>query len=424
MNDTMTDLNPEHEERYLAALLLTASLKDLRDEALAQIAPELFWNGLYGGLWTAALTLQTDGKPITRRNLATVADGRGTEAALQTLATIVPRPLDFPQAIAEVRRCGQLRRLVETTERIRQRAFIAEEYSQALAWGYDELNKLAGDDDTTETRAYGHLLGDFENAMRTRENYRIMPTPWAEINDRIAGGLHGGRLYIVGARPGEGKSIVGHNLAEYVAANGHPSLVFSVEMGDLEVTGLMVANGATIELGEIARRELTNRSWTSFAEYAERAVNYPLYVNDRADLTLAYVKAECRAQKRRTGLDVVVIDYLQLLKSDRNVTREQQVAHISRSLKQLSRELDAAVIVPAQLNRNAARDKPSLADLRESGSIEADADVVLLLARQFHTEGDEKGKPNGRVTVDVAKNRHGRIGDFDLTFRGQYSRIG
>ncbi len=424
MTDPVDQLNPPAEERYLASLLLAATLRDLRDEALATIEPDDFFDGRYGGLWAAARDLGATGRRITHRELvaaALAAGGRGIEQTLTELGALVPRAVDFPAAIAEVRRCGQLRRLVKTTIRIQQRAFIAEDYSQAVTWAHDELAKLDTADDTHDTRGYAQLLDDFGNAMRSRESYRIVATPWDPINERIAGGLHGGRLYIVGARPGEGKSIIGHNLAEHAASLGHPALVFSVEMGDLEVTGRMVANGATVEMAEISRRDLSARSWDQFAEYAARATSYPLFVNDRADLSLSYVKSECRAQKRRTGLDVVMIDYLQLLKSERNVPREQQVAHISRSLKELSRELDAAVIVPAQLNRQAvARDRPSLADLRESGSIEADADVVMLLARQH----DDKGNANGLLGINLAKNRHGRIGELELPWRPHYSRIG
>jgi len=180
-DDTKIELNPDAEERYLAALLLTSSLRTLRDEALAQIAEADFWNARYGGLWGTAQRLSTDGKHIDRRSLITAADGKGVEQTLDTLAAIVPRPADFPRALAEVKRCGQLRRLVAAAQRIQQRAFIAEDPSQALAWAFDEINALSGDEEAGDTVGYAQLLANFDDAMRTRDNYSIIETPWAEV---------------------------------------------------------------------------------------------------------------------------------------------------------------------------------------------------------------------------------------------------
>jgi replicative DNA helicase len=427
MNDPLEQLNPADEESYLVRLLLTATTSQLRDEALTQVAADDFASGHLGGIWETAQKLQADGDKITRRSLVK-ATGNPTAAehALHRLGDAVPRAAEFPAAVAEVQRCGKLRRILEATTRIQQRVLAAEDHSQALSWAFDELTKLDTTEQSNDTRGYRELLDSFEQAMRTASStHTIVSTPWPEVNERIAGGLHPGRLYVPGAQTGHGKSILGYQLAEHAASKGHPALIFSVEMGALEVTGRNVANGASIEMGEIARRELSDHSWKQFAEYRARAADYPLFVNDRPDLSLAYLKAECRAQKRRTGLAMVCVDYLQLLKTDRGQSREREVAHISRTLKQLSRELDIAVVVPAQLNRRPTeRGKPMLSDLRESGAIEQDSDVVFLLARQFHTDGELAGKPTGFVTLDIQKNRHGRIGEIELPWRAHYSRIG
>jgi replicative DNA helicase len=421
---TFAILQHQTEERYLVSLLLAATASTLREEALSVIDPEDFGDARFGAVWAAARRLREGNRAISHRTLVAESGGPGDDQLLSQIAGEIPQPGQFPHALNSVRRAGKLRRLVEAGIRIQQRAIAAEDFSQAYGWAIDELNALQKVEDSSDTSSYADLLDDFAIAMKSRENYSIIATPWGEVNEMIAGGLHGGRLYIVGARPGEGKSIVAHNLAEHSAAHGSPALVFSVEMGKLEVTGRMVASGAVIEQKEISRRELETHSWDRFHRYAEKARGYPLYINDRPDLSLGYIKAEARAQKRKTGLKVIAVDYLQLLKSDRSLPREQQVSHISRSLKELSRELDVAVVVPAQLNRNAVnRDKPSLADLRESGGIEADADVVMLLARQYHSDGPMKGSPIGTVMVDIAKNRHGRIGSVELDFRAHYSRI-
>lgn len=424
MTAPLDQLNPAEAEDYLLALLPTASLRILRDQALDTIDPDDFWSGHHGALWAAARRLRDNDQRITRRALLTALDA-GTAAAERILdrLTATPPANEFPAAVADVKRCGRLRRIVEAAARIQQRALTADDPTTALAQAHDELRKLdnAGHR-TAKARTYRELLDEFDAAMRAAgDPYTIIPTPWDEIDERIAGGLHGGRMYVVGARPGQGKSIVAHQLAEHAASLGHPAMVFSAEMGAAEVTGRMVANGASIELSEISRRNLTDDSWRRFAEYRARAADYPIVVDDKPDLTLGYIRAECRAQQRRTGLAVVAVDYLQLLKPERNVPREQQVAEISRGLKQLSRELNAAVVVPAQLNRRADdRAAPSLADLRESGAIEADADVVMLLARRV---GDD-GKYTAYLDVHIAKNRHGRVGPLELTWRGHFSRLG
>lgn len=424
MTAPLDQLNPAEAEDYLITLLPTASLRLLRDQALDSVNPGDFWSGHHAALWAAARKLRDSDQRITRRALLAALD-TGTAAAERLLDRLntTPSSSEFPAAVADVKRCGQLRRIVEAATRIQQRALAADDPSIALAQAHDELRKLDNiEHPRVKARTYRELLVEFEAAMKAQGGgYTIIPTPWPEVDERIAGGLHGGRMYVVGARPGQGKSIVAHQLAEYAAELGHPAMVFSAEMGSAEVTGRMVANGAEIELAEISRRDLSDHSWKKFHEYHAKAADYPIIVDDTPNLTLGYIRAECRAQKRRTGLAVVAVDYLQLLRPERNVPREQQVAEISRGLKQLSRELDAAVVVPAQLNRRADdRAAPSLADLRESGAIEADADVVMLLARKF----DDKGKPTMYIGVHLAKNRHGRVGDLELTWRGHFSRLG
>jgi replicative DNA helicase len=200
--------------------------------------------------------------------------------------------------------------------------------------------------------------------------------------------------------------------------------MFSMEMSDVEVAGRLVSDGAEVDMGEINRRDMSSVSWDRFREYAGQASAYPLWIVDRPDLTVNRVKAICRQHKRTTGLDVVVVDYLQLIQAGRSAPRQEQVAEISRALKVMSRELDCAVVVPSQLNRRSLdRERPTLADLRESGSLEQDADVVILLSRQQFEGGDMAGQYTGVITVDVAKNRQGRTGDVQMTFRGNYSRI-
>ncbi|TCO64368.1 replicative DNA helicase [Actinocrispum wychmicini] len=434
----MTELNPADEERYLASLLLPITTRTLRDDALTTVAPEDFWDTHIGRLWTEARALRERDEPITKRTLIAAtrnpakgkpADNPAVKRLLDELDGVMPTIGLYPKAVTTVRHHARMRRIVGFADSVRQRAFLAEDYAQAIGMAYELLSKL--DEQQTEhadVQAFGDLLDQFITEQQVPAGSRspVIATPWPEVNEQIAGGLHGGRLYIVGARPGEGKSIAAHQLAENAAATGHPSIVFSVEMGAAEVTGRVVSAGAQVEMRDVSRRDLDPYSWGKVHEYVERARHYALFVVDKSDLSIPYIRTVCRNQKRRTGLDVIVIDYLQLLSTDRSQPREQQVAGISRALKVLSRELDAAVVVPAQLNRETVRrgGKPNLADLRESGGIEADADVVMLLARQVIEDGPRKGEYNGMISIDIAKNRHGKTGHVELPWRAHYSMIG
>lgn len=422
----MTDeLNPEAEELYLVSLLLPVTARILRDEALAQVSPEDFWSAHYFALWAAARKLQLAEQPVTKRALLVAAGSAAVERIVDRLPPSPPPAHEFPRAVAEVRRCGQLRKLIQATERIRQRAMVAEDHAQAIGWACDEIAALDSQQDADDVQRLSSLLQAFVTEQKSPTPRRLFQTPWAEVDEELIG-LFGGRMYVIGARPGDGKSLAAHQIAEHAAASGHPALVFSVEMGAEEVTGRVVSAGAQVEIRDINRRELDAYSWGKVHEYVDRASSYPLFVVDKSDLSIPYIKAVCRSQKRRTGLDVVVIDYLQLLTTERGLPREQQVAQLSRQLKVLARELDAAVVVPAQLNRETARrGKPSIADLRESGAIEADADVVALLSRQVYPP-DHKlaGQYNGMLTFDIAKNRHGKQGTVELPWRAHYSTIG
>lgn len=424
----MTDpLHPEAEETYLASLLFPVTARILLAEALTLVAPDDFWNPHVASLWTAARKLHLADRPVTKRAILAAVGNAAVDRIVEQLPPAPPPAAEFPNAVAAVRRCGQMRRLVEATDRIRQRAQIAEDFPQALGWAMEEITKLDVREDATdsEVRSIQALLTEFVTEQKSPAPRRLFRTPWAELNDELIG-LFGGRMYVIGARPGDGKSIAAHQIGEHAAAQGHPAIVFSAEMGADEVTGRVVSAGAQVEIRDINRRELDHDSWRRVNEYVDRAQDYPLFIVDKSDLSIPYIRSVCRNQKRRTGLDVIVIDYLQLLTADRSQSREQQVAQISRQLKILARELDASVVVPAQLNRETVRrGKPSIADLRESGGIEADADVVMLLSRQRFPDGHElAGQYNGMLTIDVAKNRHGKQGSIELPWRAHYSTIG
>lgn len=428
-------LNPESAEHYLVSLLQPITTRVLRDEALNAVEPDEFWSAAYGDLWSAARKLRASDKTINRRSLlGQLTQDDASRGALDVanriltkMAGLVPPAEDFTQAVAEVRRCGRLRLLLEACDGIKQRAVSAEDPAQALSIAYDMLSKLDQTSEQADVVRFSSLLDGFVAEQNSPDTAMVIPTPWVEVNGALNGGIRGGRMYVVGARPGDGKSIAAHQIAQGAAELGYPALVFSAEMGASEVTGRMVASGARVEQDHIIRRSMDSSSWHRVNEYVERARHWSISVVDKSNLTMSYIKAVCRNEKRRNNTAVVVLDYLQLVGGDgRGQMREQEVSAISRQVKQLSRELDVAFIVAAQLNRENVRHnrKPIMADLRESGGIEADADVVMLHSRPLIEDGPRKGEPGLRLLVDIVKNRHGRVGPIELDWRPHYATIG
>jgi len=270
------------------------------------------------------------------------------------------------------------------------------------------------------------LLGEewaaaLDRAEQGRSAY--LRTPWLDL-DAYLTGWHPGRMYVVGARPASGKSILGLQAAVGLAASG-TVLFSSLEMSRGDLMSRLIAQRAGVDLTSWERGALTAQEWERVAKIRAWTQRLPLHVDARPDQSVAQIVAKARTVARRTGnLRAVVVDYLGLIRTpaDRR-GRWEHVGDISRSLKLLAQKLDVPVIALAQLNRGSVeggkqRD-PNLADLRESGSIEQDADVVLLLQRRLTAEGGD----SGILDVIVGKNRHGRVGKFGLTFDGAHARL-
>ncbi|MCZ4506349.1 AAA family ATPase [Rhodococcus ruber] len=255
------------------------------------------------------------------------------------------------------------------------------------------------------------------------DQINVIRTPWEHLNEVIAGGLQPKALYLVAGRPGGGKSIIGTNIAQHAAENGIPSGVLSLEMANVQVGSRIMAAGAEARASQIQARELDDYNRGRIIEYIAKIQGKPLWISDQSTITPKAIRRQATAMKEQHDIQVLIVDYLQLVSSDdKRASREEQLTAISRELKLLAMDLDIAVVAAAQLNRSNVKDNrpPTIADLRGSGSLEQDADAVILI----HHETEADGSPTGMVQLAMGKNRFGAQTTIELPWRAHMSRVG
>lgn len=403
--------------------ILAPSNRNRIDEWVTLLSPNDFNDPVLGDIWGAATTLHSEGKRVSRAGVARLLTTPGARSRIDRLTEIVT-PSSVPATLTEIRDASQRRRIALALTDSLTATLGAETPDEALQGALATITGLMQDSEPDDTVRIDKALTEWEQKItQTDETSRIIPTPWEALNRKLAGGLHPGRTYIFGARPGVGKSLSGVNICTYAAHKGFPAAIFSAEMPTFEVTSRIVAASTQTNYGDIVRRDIGRTESDQIKAWIRhvKETQMPLYVADKPGMTVEAIMAQARALKRSKGLDVIFVDYLQLIKeTDNRVSRERQVAHISWSLKQLSKELDIAVVIAAQLNRNSAAEQapPQLNELRESGSIEQDADVVILIDKVM-----VENQFQGEVMFYIRKNRTGELCEIPLAFRGHVARI-
>lgn len=433
-HEPITEAELRSDPAELALLGTVTRHPDALAGVLARLHGKDFYRLARGIVWDACRALSAANEPIDPVSVGRwlVANGQwgrhGQAGDVQHVVQVEMISGADVSAIHAGRYADQVaefarrRELVRALTHVRQLAAEHEgDASEALAAVRAHLDTLGvGEERDTGTRTWVQMFEEFETAHTTPAAPSI-PTPWAELNDLI-GGLFGGRLYVIGGAPGDGKSVAAMNVALHAAELGHQVLAFSAEMPTLDVFGRLISRPAEVELHTINRHGITDFEMSRIRDYVKAHHDLPLRVNSE-NVSIGGITSMARAHHHRRGLDVLVVDYLQLINSDdRGRSAEEEIAKISTALKRLARELDCAVVVPAQLNRNhttRANARPTKADLRGSGRIEQDADVVVLL---WHEEVD--GKRTDDVTLILDKNRHGPRDVIRLRWDGAYGAIG
>ncbi|MDN5916630.1 MAG: AAA family ATPase [Pseudonocardia sp.] len=431
-----TNMQSDQAERALMGAL--AASPAAIAAVVHSLDPADFYREDRGQVWKAARQLLDDQQPVTPvtlgRRLATFDDL--LPGARVVVGHEMVREFSSGEAIRAHQHADQVADFARRREIVRalKRAGgdirdMEGDASAVLAAVRARFDDLGPSDEESGTRTWGQLLDEFEDAHAPGAAPKGILTPWEELDD-LLGGLFPGRMYTIGGAPGDGKSATALNMAAHAADSGHSVLVFSREMPTVDVTGRLVARGAEIDLRDINSHRIGADDRNRFQDFRKRTKSYRLRVN--ADqVSMGQVKRIARGVQHRAGLDLLVVDYLQLMTGDeRGRSAEEEISRISTDLKRLAMELGIPVVVPAQLNRNPsarADQRPTKADLRGSGRIEQDSDVVILLWRApIAAEGHELGgKPNPyELTFIVDKNRHGPPGEIRLRWNGGYGQVG
>jgi replicative DNA helicase len=349
---------------------------------------------------------------------------------LHTLTSIVPTAANaafYGKIVAEK---ATLRRLVEVGTKIAQMGYanegdVEDLVNRAQSEVYSVGEASVGEDYVALSDSIEAAIHEIEAAQSRGGDLVGVPTGFYEL-DEMTHGLHPGQLVILAARPAVGKSTLALDFARNAAIkNKKPVIFFSLEMGRAEIAMRLLSAEASIPLQNMRKGSVGDNEWAKLAAVRGSINDSPLYIDDSPNLTLVEIRAKCRRMAQRVGLQMVVIDYLQLMTSGKKVeNRQQEVSEFSRALKLLAKELGIPVIAISQLNRNSEQTKdkkPEISQLRESGSLEQDADVVILLHRE--ALGEKEHPRYGEADLILAKQRNGPTGTIVVGFQGQYSRF-
>lgn len=355
-----------------------------------------------------------------------VYDENSSEAYVKLLAGVVPSAANVADYARIVKDKSLLRSLISAADDISESAYSAQdEVSHILGSAEQRIFSIA---EGNEQKGFTHirevLVSTYEHLHELQVNRAETmgtPTGFGDL-DHVLVGMGKSDLILIGARPGVGKTSFALNIASSVAKETKKSVcIFSLEMSSEQLVSRMLSSEALVDSHNIRSGELTDEDWTKLAHASASLSECDIFIDDTTGITATGMKAKLRRVK---NLGLVVIDYLQLMQSDRRIdNRVQEVADISRNLKILAKELQVPLICCAQLSRSpeSRTDKtPMLSDLRDSGAIEQDADVVMFLSRDYYNTDPTK---QNVADVIVAKNRHGATGKVTMGWFGQYTKF-
>ncbi len=429
--------NLEAEKSVLGAVLLDERhLHSLLVEE--QLRPEHFYREQHGLVFAAMLELYENDRKIDYLTVSEKLrqDGKlelvGGTAVIDELAGWVPAAGHAREYGRIVHDNAKLRALLTTSYEIQASVLAREADARELVERAERaVLEVATDDRQKKIRSIADILHEETDKLHrlsvSKTALTGTPSGFKDLDEKT-GGFQPGNLIVLAARPSMGKSALVANFAENAVLAGHAVALFSLEMSESELAQRFVASQARIKGEDLRRGKVAQERWPKILEACQRLAQAPLYVDDSSDTGVLEVRAKCRRLHAQVqgGLGLIIIDYLQLMRAEGRVeSRVEQVGQISRGLKGLARELGVPVIALSQLSRaveqRGGEKKPILSDLRESGQIEQDSDLVMFIYREEYYEKDSE-RP-GEADIIIAKHRNGPVGDVVLTFQKEYPKF-
>lgn len=441
MQDRIPPQNIDAEQAVLGAIFLEP---DAIVGVLEFLVPEDFYRAAHQTIFKAMLALNERGEAVdiitTANELAQKQqlDAIGGHVYLVELADKVPTAANVEYYAKIVNEKAVLRRLIRTSSEISKEAFDdEEELAQVLDRAERKILEVSEKRNRTGFVAIKDVLNTALETIEARSkstgDITGIPTGYTEL-DRMTSGLHPDELIILAARPSVGKTAFVLNIAQNVATKqGEVVAIFSLEMGAESLVNRMICSEGSIDAGHLRNGRLTDEEWEKFFVAMGSLSKAEIYIDDTPGIRVAEIRAKCRRLKQEKGeLGLIVIDYLQLIEGNSRENRQQEVSEISRNLKKLAKELRVPVIALSQLSRGVEQrqdKRPVLSDIRESGSIEQDADIVGFLYREDYyrkEEGEDTPQQeasNNIIEVIIEKNRSGPRGTVELIFTKEYNKF-
>jgi replicative DNA helicase len=415
------------DERHLHVLLVEEQLR-----------PEHFYREQHGAVFGAMLELYEGDSKIDHLTVSEKLRHHGKleevggAPAIDELAGWVPAAGHAREYGRIVRDNAKLRALLTASYAIQASVLAREAPARELVEQAERsVLEVATDDRQKKIRSIADILHEETDKLHRLSISKTAltgTTSGFKDLDEKTGGFQPGNLIVLAARPSMGKSALVANFAENAVLAGHPVALFSLEMSESELAQRFVASQARVKGEDLRRGKVAADRWPKILEACQRLSDAPMYVDDSSDTGVLEIRSKCRRLHAQVegGLGLIIVDYLQLMRSEGHIeSRVEQVAQMSRGLKGLARELNVPVVALSQLSRaveqRGGEKKPVLSDLRESGAIEQDADLVMFIYRDEYYEKDSE-RP-GEADIIIAKHRNGPVGEIVLTFQKEYPKF-
>ncbi|CAM3190463.1 replicative DNA helicase [Nocardioides dubius] len=432
-NDRTPPSDNAAEQSVLGAMLLS---KDAIADVAEVIRGTDYYRPAHEIIHDSVIDLFGRGEPADPVTVAAELQRRGElqraggAPYLHTLAANVPIAANAGYYAEIVREKAILRRMVTAGTKIVSLGYAGEGdvdnlVDEAQAEMYKITDKRTAEDYAPLADIMEGVLDEIEAISNREEGIYGVPTGFADL-DELTNGLHAGQMIIVAARPAMGKSTLALDFCRAASIhNGMASVFFSLEMNRAEITMRLLSAEAKVPLNHIRNGNMTDDDWARLARKMGEVSSAPMFIDDSPNMTMMEIRSKARRLKQNHDLRLIVIDYMQLMSSGKKVeSRQLEVSEFSRQIKLLAKEIEVPIIALSQLNRGPeqrADKKPAASDLRESGSLEQDADMIILLHREDVYE-KESTRP-GEADLIVAKHRNGPTRDVTVAFQGHYSRF-